>query len=85
MKKGLRSPATAGAVLLTFAGCKKTADNSLNYKSAINDYYAAHPSCVFSEPQKFPVQVNTDDDSKTKGYDALFNQGLLVRKTAEKK
>ncbi len=77
--------ATCGIVLLTAAGCKKTADNSLNYKSAINDYYTAHPSCLYSDAQKFPVQVNTDDDSKTKQYDALFNQGLLTRKTAEKK
>lgn len=71
--------------MLTAVGCKKTADNTLNYKSAVNDYYTAHPSCVFSDAQKFPVQVSTDDDSKTKGYDALYDQGLLVRKTAEKK
>ena len=85
MTKVCRFAAITGVVLLSAAGCKKTADNSLNYKSAINDYYTAHPSCIFSEPQKFPEQVNTDDDSKTKGFDALFNQGLLTRKTAEKK
>ena len=77
--------ALCGIVLLAAGGCKKTADNSLNYKSAINDYYTAHPSCLFSEPQKFPVQVDTDNDSKTAGFDALFNQGLLTRKTEEKK
>lgn len=84
MIKGTRLTAVAVAVLFSVAGCKKTADNSLNYKSAINDYYTAHPSCLFSEAQKFPVQVNTSDDSKTKQFDALFNQGLLTRKTAEK-
>lgn len=85
MTKGFTLAALTGVVLLSSVGCKKTADNSLNYKSAINDYYTAHPSCIFSEPQKFPEQVNTDDDSKTKGFDALYNQGLLTRKTAEKK
>jgi hypothetical protein len=30
------------------------------------------------------VQVKTDSD-KTAGFDALYNQGLLIRKTAEKK
>ena len=30
------------------------------------------------------MQINTDSD-KTGGYDSLYNQGLLVRTTAEKK
>lgn len=72
------------SALLFSAGCKKTADNTSNYKSAINNYLATNQSCLWSSPQKFPVQVNTDSD-KTAGYDALYNQGLLVRKTAEKK
>src|SRR5579875_2214112 len=72
------------SALLFSAGCKKTADNTSNYKSAINNYLATNQSCLWPVPQKFPVQVNTDSD-KTAGYDALYNQGLLVRKTAEKK
>lgn len=84
MASGWKVATACGVALLIAAGCKKTADNTINYKSAINDYYTAHPACLFSEAQKFPAQVNTDDDSKTKGYDALFNQGLLTRKTAEK-
>ena len=72
------------AALVLCAGCKKTADNTSNYKSAINNYLATNQSCLWPEPQKFPVQVNTDSD-KTGGFDALYNQGLLVRTTAEKK
>ncbi len=34
---------------------------------------------------KFPVQADTSDASKTSGYDALVDQGLLARTTAEKK
>ena len=70
--------------MLIAAGCKKTADNTSNYKTAINNYLGTNVSCLWSEPQKFPEQINTDSD-KTAGFDALYNQGLLVRKTAEKK
>ncbi len=75
--------ALASALLLT-AGCKKTADNTSNYKTAINNYLGTNVSCLWQEPQKFPEQVNTDSD-KTAGFDALYNQGLLVRTTAQKK
>lgn len=81
----LRAVALCGAAGLLATGCNKKADNTTNYTSAINTYYMAHPSCVWSEPIKFPVQADTSDTSKTSGYDALVDQGLLVRTTAEKK
>jgi hypothetical protein len=73
---------TAGLLAL---GCNKKQDNTMNFSSAVNTYYSAHPACLWSDPVKFPVQANTSDDSKTAGYDALVDQGLLVRTTAEKK
>jgi len=81
----LRAVAVCGAALLISAGCNKKADNSLNYKSAINAYYSAHPACLFSQPVQFPAQKTTSDQSATAPYDALVDQGLLVRTTAEKK
>ena len=75
---------TASAVALT-AGCKKTADNTPNYKSAINTYLSGNQSCLWTDPVKFPVQVGTSDSEKTTKYDALYNQGLLNRTTADKK
>ena len=82
----VRSAATlAVATTLVFAaGCRKNADNTSNYKSAINSYLATNPSCLWPEPQKLPAQVNTDS-TQTAGFDALYNQGLLMRTTAEKK
>jgi hypothetical protein len=71
--------------MLLSAGCNKQSDSNQNYKSAINDYYKAHPSCLWSEPKKFPVQAATSDDAKTEGYDALTDSGLLTRTTGEKK
>lgn len=76
--------AAASAVLL-FTGCKKTADNTGNYKTAINNYLATNVSCLWPEPQKFPIQVNTSDSDKTAKYDALYNNGLLNRTTGDKK
>lgn len=74
-----------GTFALLAAGCNKKADNTANFSNAISTYYSAHPSCLWSESIKFPVQVDTSDTSKTTGYDALVDQGLLVRTTAEKK
>ncbi|MDE1162646.1 MAG: hypothetical protein PW792_11965 [Acidobacteriaceae bacterium] len=84
LHKTVASVAIASCMVLA-VGCKKTADNSLNYRTAINDYYTAHPACLWSTPQKFPMQIDTSDAEKTGGFDALFNQGLLNRTTNEKK
>jgi hypothetical protein len=73
------------AGMLLAAGCNKQSESKQNYDSAINDYYKAHPSCLWSEPKKFPVQATTSDDAKTQGYDALTDAGLLSRTTGEKK
>jgi hypothetical protein len=81
----LRIAAVCGAVVLLAAGCNKKEDNNMNFTNAINTYYSAHPACLWPEPIKFPVQADTSDVSKTSGYDALVDQGLLVRTTAEKK
>ena len=80
-----RNAAVFGVGMLVVSGCNKKADNSINYKSAINAYYSAHPSCLFSQPVQFPTQKTTSDQSATAPYDALVDQGLLVRTTAEKK
>ncbi len=71
--------------LMASAGCKKTSDNTLNYRSAIDTYYSSRPSCLWSDEVKFQVQADTSDVSKTTGYDALVDQELLQRTTAEKK
>ena len=80
----LKLSLSCGIVLLA-AGCSKTDNTKANYKTAINNYYQAHPACIWSEPKKFPVQAATADESKTEGFDALTDAGLLTRTTAEKK
>lgn len=70
---------------LTTAGCNKAVNTDMAYKTAINDHFKAYPVCLWSEPKKFPVQAATSDDAKTEGYDALTQEALLTRTTAEKK
>src|SRR5947209_7214866 len=85
MRFALRSAALCGAILLIAIGCRKSGDNTAVFTREINNYYGAHRPCLWSAPVKFPVQVDTSDTSKTSGYDALVDQGLLVRTTAEKR
>ena len=73
---------TVTAVMAT--GCNKKKDDSGNLKTAINNYYSANPECLFDSDKKFPVQEDTKDESATAPYDALVQQGLLQRTTAEK-
>jgi hypothetical protein len=80
-----RTLALCGVAILLAIGCNKKADNTSNFTNAIDSYYSAHPACLWPDPVKFPVQADTSDASKTSGYDALVDQGLLVRTTAEKK
>ena len=83
--KFLRIASVGAAGLLLLGGCKKTADNSINYKSAIDGWYSAHPSCLWNTSQKFPTQVAASNDSQNAPFAALVDQGLLVRSTSEKK
>ena len=85
IRNSFRVIAATGAIVFLTVGCNKKDDNSINFTSAINTYYSAHPACLWSDPTKFPVQADTSNASKTSGYDALVDQGLLVRTTAEKK
>src|ERR1700680_3925125 len=76
---------TMGLLFLITAGCNNVSNTDLSYKAAINNHFKAFPACIWSQPKKFPVQAATSDDSKTEGYDALTQEGLLTRTTAEKK
>jgi hypothetical protein len=74
-----------GMLAALSTGCNNGSNTDMSYKTAINDHFKAFPACIWSEPKKFPVQAATSDDSKTEGYDALTQEGLLNRTTAEKK
>lgn len=75
---------SAATIVFTLTACDKKVDNKPNFESAINAYYQAHPSCLWSTAQQFPVQIG-HSDPKTAQFDALVDQGLLTRTTSEKK
>lgn len=84
----MRTPITtlisAAAIALTLTACNKNADTKPNFEGAIDSYYQAHPACLWSTSQQFPVQIG-HSDPKTAEFDALVDQGLLTRTTSEKK
>ena len=63
-----------GVVAFVFTlGCNKKADNTVNFTSAINSYYSAHPACLW--PERFSrldgppnraraLSVDNDDDAR---------------------
>jgi len=91
--KGLNITSAHWATALVLAsvsiasGCNKykAVDNTAHFADAINTYYGAHPACLWRTAVKFPVQADTSDASKTAPYDALVDQGLLVRTSDEKR
>jgi hypothetical protein len=90
MKVQGMTPARWAAALVLAAvsvasGCNKHVDNTAHFADAVNTYYSAHPVCLWKAPVKFPVQADTSDASKTAPYDALVDQGLLVRTSDEKR
>jgi hypothetical protein len=76
--------AFCGLIVLA-SGCDKTKPDTTNFKTAINNYYSVHPSCVWQSAVKFPAQADTNNDLQTKGFDALTDAGLLTRTAQEKK
>ena len=53
MKQVLKTTALCAAALLLVAGCKKTTDNTSNYKSAINTFLSQNQSCLWQPTEKF--------------------------------
>lgn len=66
------------------AGCHSNHVDASAFKTAINNYYSSHQDCLWNQPIKFPVQADTSDQTKTQGFDALTDAGLLKRTPAEK-
>ncbi len=79
--------ATTVLALMTLAiGCiSKKAATADNFKNVIDTYYSTHPECLWSTTVKFPTRADTSDTGKTTGFDALTDQGLLVRQQDSRK
>jgi len=72
------------AVTVVFAGCHSNSVDTSAFQSALNNYYSGRQDCLWSQPIKFPVQVDPSDQNRTQQFDALTDIGLLTRTPAEK-
>lgn len=84
MHKQILTSAVLVGLAIT-AGCRKNAVDKSAFKSSIDNYLSSKQQCLWAAPIKFPVQADKSNDAETKGFDALTDAGLLVRKPAEKK
>lgn len=76
----------AGAALVLAAGCNKTTAtvDTGPFLTALNTYYQTHPSCAFSQPMTFPVDVTPGSNQspvEVQRLDALADAGLLTKKS----
>ena len=85
LKARVSMAAAICGMLLLAAGCNKKDETKTLLTQAIDAYYGAHPECLWPDSVKFPVEVATSDTSRTQGYDALVDAGLLIRIEATKK
>jgi hypothetical protein len=77
---------TVCVVVLLASGCSRMEDTNANFTKAINKYYSDHPSCLWPDPVKFPVEEeDASSPREITGYDALVDQTLLVRATDPRK
>jgi len=79
-----RYVAVCAMAVLFAAGCTRMEDTNANFAKAIDKYYSYHPSCVWPENLKFPIQADASNPKEIVGYDALVHQDLLVRSAGGK-
>jgi hypothetical protein len=85
MRKAWIALSVITSTVLFIAGCHSKVVDKHEFSSALDNYYASQQSCLWSSSIKFPVQADTDNDAKTRHFDALTDAGLLRRIPAEKK
>ena len=85
-RRAVRIVIAAGFSTVILAGCNSAppAQQRADYSATLNKYYEGRPMCVWPESVKFPVQDATPDDINDRGFAALADAGLLVRKPASK-
>ncbi len=90
MRPKFLSFAACGLLLLA-AGCQKNHNQAQpvdtgGFKTALDSYYQAHPSCVWNSPQQMPIDLDEHkpDPAQEQQLDALVKAGLLTKKRTDK-
>jgi len=68
------------------AGCSSAPppQEKADYTQTLNKFYQARPVCIWPDEVSFPAQNTTPEQIDERGYDALVDAGLLMRKPARK-
>lgn len=69
----------SSTAILCLSACNRIDSTSASYQNAIDTYYSSHASCLWTEPVRFPVQVDSSDPRELARYNALAEQNLLTR------
>jgi hypothetical protein len=85
-RRALRIVIAAGFSTVILAGCNSAppALQRADYSATLNKYYEGRPMCLWPEAVKFPAIDATPEDIEDRGFAALTDAGLLVRKPASK-
>ena len=68
--------------IMLVAGCSGAPPPAerAGYSQTLNKYYEGRPMCIWQESVKFPVEDATPEVAAERGFAALTDAGLLVRK-----
>ena len=79
--------ASCASFLLLVTGCSNTPPPQLkaDYAATLNRYYEGRPLCLWTDSVKFPVENATPEEIHARGFDALVDSGLLMRRPAAKR
>ena len=85
-RRAARMTLVVGIALLPIAGCDSAPPPAerADYTATLDKYYQGWPACVWSDTVKFPAVDATPDEIDERGYAALTDAGLLIRKPASK-
>jgi hypothetical protein len=86
IRRALRIVIAAASTAIFLAGCNSAppAITRADYTATLNKYYEGRPMCLWPETVKFPAEDVTPDEATERGFAALVDAGLLIRKPAGK-
>jgi hypothetical protein len=86
IRRALRIVIAAASTAIFLAGCNSAppAITRADYTATLNKYYEGRPMCLWPETVKFPAEDVTSDEATERGFAALVDAGLLIRKPAGK-
>jgi hypothetical protein len=76
----------AFSLCLLSSGCQLAPppEDSAQYSATLNHYYEGRPLCLWADTVKFPAEDISPSEIEERGFNALVDADLLVRRPARK-